>query len=225
MKISKADLIKLIVEANNQGYNLAVKHADRNYDEFSADFREAIKCAQDETQEVKRAMPEALASAKSQAYEAGYAQGLEEGKALSLNHEEAYNSGYAQGLSDGKHKESARIRELMEGARESERQKIEDAQPKLSVWFRPCGPMPISRQGEVLGYPPGIDKVEAIKAIRKAYNSHVEGYGLKEVKELVEIESFGARYAAGEPLPQSKAVELYLQLQAAGFDPVLRAQD
>ena len=67
-------------------------------------------------------------------------------------------------------------------------------------------------------------KIKAIKAIRWVYGTG-EGHGLKEVKALVETVSFGARFAAGQPLPQSKAVELYLQLQAAGFDPVLRAQD
>lgn len=158
-----------------------------------------------------------------EAFEQGRITGLEQGRREALSDEAlasaksaAYEAGYKKGVED----QGRKTLELMAEARESERQKIEDAQPKLSVWFRPCGPSPESPET----YPPGLDKIKAIKAIRQAY-VHAEGYGLKEVKDMVEMGSPCARYAAGEPLPQSKAVELYLALRAAGFDPVLRAQD
>ena len=215
MKISPKDLVRLIVEANNQGYNQAVKHSDQAYDEYAADFRKAMdeqrtltagafdrgfKAAQGDYQaglekgRSEAENPEALAQAKSQAYEEGYKQGLQS--------ENSYNSGLEAGV-------------------KAERERALASEPKLSVWFKPCGPMPVSPSGEVLGYPPGINKIDAIKAIREAYEK-AEGYSLKEVKDFVETPSFGARYAAGQPLPQSKAVTLYLQLQAAGFDPVLK---
>ncbi len=205
MKDSKA--VKLIALAYDEGRSLGFSEgfdcAREEYEEVSEQAQNRA-CREGRAQGLREALSdEALAQAKSQAYEAGYKQGLGEGETWAA--ENPYNSGLEPGV-------------------KAERERALTAEPCLSVWFMPCGPMPLSPEGEVLGYPPGPDKIKAIKAIREAYD-RAEGYGLKEVKVLVETVSFGARFAAGDPLPQSKAVTLYLQLQAAGFDPVLRGQE
>ncbi len=283
MKISKADLVKLVIESNNQGYNLAVKHADRNYDEFSADFREAQARLREEYEEdlaeaerrassIEAQAEETLASAKSQAYDEGRAigfsegyrmggaeaaderaeeafeqgriTGLEKGRREALSdealanarsqayeagyargQEEAHKVGYQRGLAEGQARGSdkalsdARTLELMAEARESERQKIEASQPKLSVWFMPCGKNKFEMQNgaPVLihrGYTP--NKIEGVRAIRAAYD-----LGLKEAKDLVETDADGL-IPCGEALPQSKAVELYLRLYDLGYQVELR---
>lgn len=144
---------------------------------------------------------------KSQAYEAGYAKAQDE----------AHKVGYQRGLAEGRDRAENTYETGLEAGVKAERERAEAQEPKLSVWFMPIG------SGPALGYPPGTNKIKAIKAIREAYGTG-EGYSLKEVKDLVEIEP-GTLVSCGEPLPQSKAVELYLQLQAAGFEVVLRAQD
>lgn len=183
MKDSKA--VKLIAlaydEGRSRGYNESLEEEQDQYLKGWNLAHEMLRQKNDE----------ALAQAKSQAYEAGYKQGLQS--------ENSYNSGLEAGV-------------------KAERERAWAAEPKLSVWFKPCGPSPKPPEA----YPLLADKIKAIKAIREAYDQ-AEGYGLKEVKGLVEVVSYGCRFAAGEPLPQSKAVTLYLALQAAGFDPVLKS--
>jgi hypothetical protein len=131
------------------------------------------------------------AQAKSQAYEAGYAKAKQEAQGPAFTYEKGLEAGV-----------------------KAERERALAEEPKLQVWFKPCGPTPAE------GYPPGINKINAIKAIREAYGRDERG-ALSETKALVEAEH-GYRSPAGEDLPQSKAVSLYLALQAAGFEPSLR---
>jgi len=126
-------------------------------------------------------------------------------KRIALVSENSYNSGLEAGV-------------------KAERERALAAEPRLSVWFKPCGKNKFEMQdGAPVLIPQSYSpvKIEGIRAIREAYGSG-EGYGLKEVKDLVEIEP-GTHVVCGQPLPQSKAVTLYLALQAAGFEPSLRA--
>jgi len=208
--MNNAKAVKLIALAYDEGHSEGYGHG---YAEASNAHDERTKLAYEKGRR-EALSDEALAQAKSQAYDAGwhnaneeghrvgYARGLAEGQARAVVQDSLYQSGYAQGVSDGKLEEEARAKAY---------------EPRLSVWFKPCGPSPKPPEA----YPPGINKLNAIKAIRWAYDSG-EGYGLIDVKDMVEAEH-GCRVPAGKDLPQSKAVTLYLQLQAAGFEPSLRA--
>jgi len=187
----------------------AVKLIARAYDEGRSEgYRETVQEEQDQYLKgwnfAHEMLKEAQAQAKSQAYEAGYAQAQEE----------AHKIGYARGLAEGQARGSGSENSYnsgLEAGVKAERERALAYEPKLSVWFRPCGPG---------AQPSGINKLNAIKAIREAYG-RAEGYGLRDVQALVE-NGQGARIPAGKDLPQSKAVTLYLCLQAAGFEPSLR---
>ncbi len=215
MKDSKA--VKLIALAHDQGYikgyNDGREEAQDQSSSYETGERDGWSKGWDTgyaSGKSEALSQQELAEMRDRAYDRGYTQAQEE----------ADKVGYARGLAEGQTRVTKPNEEAydagLEAGVEAERERALAAEPKLQVWFKPCGPVPPK------GYPLGINKLNAIKAIREAYDNG-EGYGLKETKDLVEIPSYGARYAAGQPLPQSKAVTLYLALQAAGFDPVLRA--
>ena len=156
---------------------------------------------------------------RSLGFSEGFDCAREEYKETLAAKSQAYEEGYKRGVED----QGKKTLELMAEARASERQVLETFELCLSVWFVPyVKNLFFDNEGNLLPQSPDPAKLNGIQAIRQAYGQ-AEGYGLKEVKALVETESFGARVSCGQPLPQSKAVALYLQLQAAGFDPVLKS--
>ena len=188
----------------------AVKLIALAYDEGrSRGFSEGFDCAREEYKET-------LAQAKSQAYEAGYAKTQEEA------HKVGYQRGLAEGQARGSGSENGYNSGLEAGVK-AERERALAAEPKLSVWFMPCGKNEFGMQDGVPVVIPKLyspAKIDGIRAIREAYGSG-EGYSLRDMKDLVETEP-GTHVVCGLPLPQSKAVALYLALSAAGFDTVLK---
>jgi len=213
MKDSKA--VKLIALAYEEGHSEGYGHG---YAEASNAHDERTKLAYEKGRR-EALSDEASAQAKSRAYEEGYAKAQEEA------HKVGYQRGLAEGQARGSGSENSYNSGLEAGVK-AERERALAAEPKLSVWFKPCGKNKFEMQnGAPVLIPQSYNpvKIEGIRAIREAYGSG-EGYSLRDVKDMVETEpGCGDLMSCGQPLPQSKAVTLYLQLQAAGFDPSLRA--